>query len=140
MRKRVAVLILLAAAAAFALGMGLRHGGPMRGRHMMAPPPPSAGENPLPGSERVLAQGAKAYLANCAVCHGDKGLGDGPSAAGLNPRPPDLRAAAETWSDGQIAALIRFGRGAMPPFSQVLDNETLWSIAHYVRRGIVNSR
>jgi len=30
------------------------------------------------------------YLANCAACHGPDGKGDGPLAAGLEPRPADL--------------------------------------------------
>jgi len=34
--------------------------------------------------------GPKMYTAYCAVCHGDKGKGDGPSALGLNTSPGDL--------------------------------------------------
>jgi len=39
-------------------------------------------ENP-----EVAAHGAKVFANNCAVCHGPKGLGDGPAGLSLNPRP-----------------------------------------------------
>lgn len=34
--------------------------------------------------------GRTAYLENCAACHGDSGMGDGPAARGLATAPPDL--------------------------------------------------
>jgi hypothetical protein len=34
--------------------------------------------------------GPKMYAAYCAVCHGDKGKGDGPAALGLSTSPGDL--------------------------------------------------
>ena len=97
------------------------------------PPPPSLGENPLPATSDVLANGKSLYEANCAVCHGPQGRGDGPGASGLNPPPPDLRGPAVAWSDGQIAAQIQNGRGAMPPFRAVLNDEGIWSVVRYVR-------
>ena len=34
--------------------------------------------------------GKKAYHDNCAICHGDSGKGDGPFAAIIKPKVPDL--------------------------------------------------
>ncbi|PUB18692.1 c-type cytochrome [Yoonia sediminilitoris] len=34
--------------------------------------------------------GRTAYEADCAVCHGDSGKGDGPAARSLDKEPPDL--------------------------------------------------
>jgi mono/diheme cytochrome c family protein len=34
--------------------------------------------------------GRTAYLENCAACHGNGGMGDGPAARGLATAPPDL--------------------------------------------------
>jgi mono/diheme cytochrome c family protein len=113
-------------------GMGGMHG--MGGMGGMMGPPPSAGENPLPASPEVLAKGKTLFEANCAACHGPLGRGDGPAGAGLTPRPPDLRGNASTWSDGQIAAQIQNGRGGMPAFAKPLDNRSIWSIVHHVRR------
>ena len=36
------------------------------------------------------ADGAKVYQTYCTTCHGPKGQGDGPAAAGLNPKPADF--------------------------------------------------
>src|SRR2546430_16910459 len=38
-----------------------------------------------------IAEGAALYRANCAVCHGTTGAGDGPGGRGLPRRPADLR-------------------------------------------------
>jgi mono/diheme cytochrome c family protein len=66
----------------------------MGGSGGMMGPPPSLGDNPLPASDAVVTRGKPLYEANCAACHGPQGRGDRPGAAGLNPRPPDLRGAA----------------------------------------------
>lgn len=114
-------------------GQMMGHGGSGGMGGGMLAPPPSAGKNPLPKSGDVIAKGKSLYDTNCAVCHGAHGRGDGPAAAGLNPHPPDLRAAAK-WSDGQIAAQILNGRGQMPPFGKSLDRTSVWSIVRYVRQ------
>jgi len=132
-----AVLLIATVALGMGLGMGTRHGrgmGGMGGSGGMMGPPPSLGENPLPATEAVVARGRALYDANCAVCHGPQGRGDGPGAATLNPRPPDLRGPSAAWSDGQLAAQIRNGRGAMPPFREALDEEGTWSVVRYLRR------
>jgi mono/diheme cytochrome c family protein len=38
--------------------------------------------NPLPVNRSVIDSGETLYEANCAACHGSKGAGDGPAAAG----------------------------------------------------------
>ncbi|HKI96995.1 MAG TPA: cytochrome c [bacterium] len=129
----VATFLLAVPPQSWGQGMGSSRMGGMGGMGSMMAPPPSVGENPLPISKAVIAKGKTIYDANCVVCHGAKGRGDGPAAAGLNPRPPDLRATA-MWSDGQIAAQILNGRGQMPPFGKTLDRTAVWSIVHYVRR------
>lgn len=47
-----------------------------------------------PRAEVDLAQGRALYVARCASCHGDAGLGDGPGAKGLLPKPVALGDAA----------------------------------------------
>ncbi|MCU4652701.1 cytochrome C [Roseibacterium sp. SDUM158016] len=70
------------------------------------------------------------YLALCSGCHGASGMGDGPSAAGLDPRPADLtRLAAE--NGGEFPVLLVMARvdgytaapGAMPEFGQLFADE-----------------
>ncbi|MGH9308845.1 MAG: c-type cytochrome [Vicinamibacterales bacterium] len=70
----------------------------------------------------------------CAKCHADGGSG-GLTMATNGPRPIDLR--DPEWqrsrSDGEIAAAIRDGRGAMPPFNDVLTPEQIAALGRHVR-------
>jgi len=62
----------------------------------------------------------------CAVCHGAGGRGDGPAAKRLDAPPLDLtdaRAYKQGSSQDQIAASIRNGSGAMPPFRDLTGPE-----------------
>ena len=74
------------------------------------------------------------YAIACSKCHGADGRGGLPMVAN-GPRPIDLHDA--TWqasrSDTEIVAAIRNGRGAMPPFSDVLKPEDITALAGYVR-------
>lgn len=38
----------------------------------------------------MVVHGKKVYAQNCAMCHGNEGLGDGPAGMALNPRPRNL--------------------------------------------------
>lgn len=82
-----------------------------------------------PESEPVDA--ARLYQRQCAVCHGATGAGDGPSA-GIN-RPANLREIAPETSDAELAAVIREGRGLMPPWGHLPDRE-IEALVRYVRR------
>src|SRR3981081_1681249 len=44
-------------------------------------------QNPTPDTPETVAKGKALYQANCAVCHGIVGKGDGPAAFTLVPRP-----------------------------------------------------
>lgn len=46
---------------------------------------PAASESAA--SPEVLAAGKAVYETNCASCHGPNGMGDGPAAAALDPKP-----------------------------------------------------
>jgi len=50
-----------------------------------------AGPMPAQDSATLIGEGKRVYLANCAVCHGESGDGEGPGAAQLEVRPRDLR-------------------------------------------------
>ncbi len=71
----------------------------------------------------------------CSDCHGTMGLGDGPKARSLDPKPANYTAAnmAVRLSPARVAATIRFGVSgtAMVPFSQLSD-EDRYAIAFHV--------
>lgn len=63
-----------------------------------------------------LAQGQSLYQANCADCHGERALGDGPMAASLPVRPASLLEHLAHHTQAQLNQLIRDGvPPAMPP-------------------------
>src|SRR5713226_6567061 len=48
-------------------------------------------QNPTPDTPDTVLKGKAVYQANCAVCHGIVGRGDGPAAFTLVPRPVNLQ-------------------------------------------------
>ncbi len=70
----------------------------------------------------------------CAKCHGMNGGGGLPMIAG-GPAPRDFRDAVwqASRSDNEVLAAIRDGRGAMPPFRDVLTAEEQQAALEYVR-------
>ena len=48
------------------------------------------GEYPVLAAGSDRSQGEQVYRRHCAGCHGNRGQGDGPGAAGLRPLPPDF--------------------------------------------------
>ncbi|MGI8508696.1 MAG: c-type cytochrome [Gemmatimonadaceae bacterium] len=88
--------------------------------------------NPTPISAASLANGHKYFAINCAVCHGDRGMGDGPATKygmiGIN-LTADL---TKRRTDGYIFGMIRNGRGAMPTYNRIEEMDR-WDVVNYVR-------
>ena len=45
------------------------------------------GEEKSKGDPAAVAEAQKVWKDKCVTCHGDRGLGDGPGAAALDPKP-----------------------------------------------------
>jgi mono/diheme cytochrome c family protein len=88
--------------------------------------------NAHPVSEASLLNGRKYYSINCAVCHGDAGMGDGPATKygmpGINLTTDVTRAR----TDGYIFGIIRNGRGLMPPYNRIEEPDR-WDVVNYLR-------
>lgn len=100
-------------------------------------------KNPEPSDEASIKNGKTLYHTYCAPCHGDKGKGDGPASASLNPKPADHTSAmVQAESDGTIYYKITEGRAhtAMPPFKAVLHPDQRWAIVNYMRTLGKNSK
>ncbi len=64
---------------------------------------PASNPEPWLPNEKMVAAGAKLFKANCVMCHGEKGMGDGPAGLNLNPRPRNLVEGKWTKGAGTIA-------------------------------------
>jgi glucose dehydrogenase len=67
------------------------------------------------------------YLTQCAVCHGDKRTGSPPAI-------PSLLGVADRLSARQIAATIKNGKGRMPGFPN-LDEDQMFAVVEYLTSG-----
>lgn len=67
------------------------------------------------------------FLNRCAVCHGQFGRGDGPGAAGLNPKPRNYADVAwqKTVTDEEIEKAILYGGAAVGKSPQMVANPDL---------------
>ncbi len=64
------------------------------------------GEAPeTPARASGVASGAAVYAANCALCHGDDGRGEGQASIGLEPPPADFADGEWKTGDGSLAAI-----------------------------------
>jgi mono/diheme cytochrome c family protein len=91
-------------------------------------------KNPIEASLTVVKEGKVLYSSNCAPCHGEKGKGDGPAAAALNPKPADHTSSsllAET--DGSLFWKISEGRTPMPQYKKMFTETQRWNLVNYIR-------
>ena len=97
-----------------------------------APAADKAKKNPLPNDEKIVDQGQKIAQVNCVTCHGAKGKGDGVAAAALSPKPADWTSKKiQTESDGELFWKISNGRGAMPSWKHLPENDR-WALVRYI--------
>lgn len=91
-------------------------------------------KNPLAGNTSVLPEAKALYIANCGPCHGEKGRGDGPAAAGLNPKPADHSSVAvQSESDGALFWKMSEGRAPMPSYKKIFSDQQRWELVNYIR-------
>ncbi len=101
--------------------------------HWPAPESEKAKKNPLPNDKKVIEQGEKIAKINCASCHGAKGKGDGAAAVALNPKPADWTSDhVQSQTDGELFWKISNGRGPMPPWKHLPENDR-WAVIRYIR-------
>ena len=95
---------------------------------------PAKFKKPWNTSPELVAHGKTLFEQQCVTCHGPQGQGNGPAAAGLNPKPRNFTA-ADGWKNGRkpsvIVGTLTKGLNSMPSFAS-LPLEDRWALAHYV--------
>ena len=90
--------------------------------------------NPIEATEESIARGAMLFSANCTICHGESGRGDGPAAPTLSLQPANLYDHIPIHRDQFFFGVISKGLGGvMPPFENQLSEEDRWNILNYLR-------
>jgi mono/diheme cytochrome c family protein len=110
------------------------------------PAPPTAPAQtkekaPVQTGGRDVTRGRALYGQYCASCHGPEGEGDGPVAAGLNPKPAKHSDGRymNALSDEHLFRVIKEGGAAvgksplMAPWGGTLRDEQIWDVVAFVR-------
>ncbi|MEO8579502.1 MAG: cytochrome c [Gemmatimonadales bacterium] len=88
--------------------------------------------NPTPSTDSSLANGRKYFQINCAVCHGERAMGDGPATKFGMPGINLVLDMTKGRSDGYIFGMIRNGRGLMPSYNRIEEMDR-WDVVNYLR-------
>src|SRR5262245_53757049 len=93
------------------------------------------GKNEVEATPENLAKGQAIYKKNCQMCHGEKGVGDGPAGKRLNPKPFNLTDKEQMASktDEHLFKGVTKGQGSMPAFERKLKEDERWMVIHFVR-------
>jgi mono/diheme cytochrome c family protein len=76
-------------------------------------------------------KGKEVYTKNCQSCHG---VPTQNNPVKLDPMPKDVASdALQNQTDGSIYYKISTGKGAMPPFKDVLGEEDKWNLISFIR-------
>jgi mono/diheme cytochrome c family protein len=95
-----------------------------------------AGSSSFPRGCLDAAAGERLFAANCASCHGPRGMGDGPAAANISPKPPAIGNAPAVADVTPAMMFRKISVGvtgtAMPSFSPQLTAEQRWNVVAYI--------
>ena len=95
----------------------------------------SAMTSPIGATDATIAAGRATYRERCLPCHGERGRGEGPLAAALDPRPADLVLHVPQHTDGELFYFISRGSpgSAMHAWRDVLGETQRWELVAYLR-------
>jgi mono/diheme cytochrome c family protein len=98
-------------------------------------PPYDPAQVTVPTGLPFAAAGRASYLENCAPCHGETGMADGPTAADLPSPATAFADATAIWelSPARLFHTTKFGRleMLMPPWENQLTDDEIWNTVAY---------
>ena len=104
---------------------------PIQGPVLISGAPAS---EPISPTVASLQRGQVLFNVNCALCHGETGVGDGPLSQYFAPRPADLTSSVvRSVPDSTIFLVITQGSGSMPSLAENLLPVERWDVLNYVR-------
>lgn len=77
-------------------------------------------------------EGRRIYAERCAACHGEGGVGDGPTAGLMGITPANLQVAVREKSKADVLGTIARGRGVMPAFGRSLTEAEREAVYRYI--------
>ncbi|MCZ6916773.1 MAG: cytochrome c [Gemmatimonadetes bacterium] len=93
--------------------------------------------NPMESTAESIERGRDRYDINCRLCHGDRGVGDGPVSAAMGGGaivPSLVTPRVAGFTDGYLYAVIVNGRGAfMKPYGHRVRGDDRWHVVNYIR-------
>ena len=97
--------------------------------------PTSYVSSPIKYTTVAIAAGRIFYTANCALCHGLHGHGDGLSATPLPIKSAEFLEHAAEYRPGDLYWWIAHGipNTSMPAFFPQLDDAQIWTLIQYLR-------
>ena len=131
------VLILALSVHAQAGGTPLNdHAGSERGKNngqWSTPKKTNNLQNPITRKFGSINRGKDLFLRNCASCHGENADGNGTAAASLTPKPANLKKMSGMHPDGDFALTIENGRGMMPAWKNILNENQISDLVNYIQ-------
>jgi mono/diheme cytochrome c family protein len=104
---------------------------PVQGPALIAGRPAS---EPIPATDDSLQRGQVLFDVNCALCHGESGIGDGSLNKYFSPQPFDLTSEhVHDLPDDVFFVIVTQGLGPMPSLSENLSPAERWDVINYVR-------
>lgn len=88
-----------------------------------------------PFGAEAAAAGAEIFKANCELCHGPQGHGDGIAGQSLEPKPRNLADLQATVGDDFLFWRIHEGKPgtSMVAWEGILTDEQIWQIVSFIR-------
>lgn len=91
-------------------------------------------KNPFKESQAAIGKGKITYQQMCAICHGEKGKGDGMAGMSLKPRPANFTSEkVQNQTDGALYWKLTTGRAPMAAYKDILSEQERWQLVSYLR-------